>query len=615
VGEARIHSVPGIGCAVSRATGRFRRCVSDRSDGTAVRISRVSAAALERAFAAACDHCASRRGHSRRLGNLARRPSRRVRRPHVWRGQAVDSAVGVGESTRTSGDRRATYPFWSPDGRFVAFFAVGKLKRIAVDSGVTSTICDVGLGRGGTWNEQGTILFNSVNDGPLLSVAATGGSPVPVTMIDQARGENSHRFPYFLPDGRRFLFYVRAPDPNVAGVYLGSLDDPQQKKQLIASPTAAVLASAVERGPAYLAWVDNGSLMARPFDVKTAEMRGEAAAVGGPARFNLPNRYGDVSVSRNGTLVYATGVTPAHRITSFDRSGKALDTIGPPDAYEGIRLSPDGTHIAVSRGATSSHSAGIAILEIARGIATPMVSGFWGSWSHDGQRIAYSTSPSGAPNLYTMSTSGNGERERLTQSPNSQSVIDWSPDEHFILYSEQPNDVAAATESGLWVLPLADRKPFLLVKTAFRQAHGQFSPDGRWIAYTSTESGRAEIWVQSFPAGHAKRQVSSTGGDYPRWREDTRELFYVGADEMLMSVAVQRSADSMEIARPVQLFKVSMRSGTTTVPERDYAYDVARDGQRILAITATGDTEPQTLVVISNVPAEFRNPATTPSPR
>ena len=504
------------------------------------------------------------------------------------------------------GTEAATYPFWSPDSRFVAFFAAGKLKRIDVNGGVVTVICNVGLGRGGTWNEQGTILFNSVNDGPLLSVLASGGMPVPVTTVDTARQENSHRWPYFLPGGRRFLYYIRAANPDTDGVYLGSLDRPSEKIRLLNSPSNAVFARGRNRDSGYLAWVRDGNLMLQPFDPSLPQVGAEPIALAQNVRFNIAGRNAEISISTDGVLVYGTLGRIEQRLTWFGRDGKPLDMIGQPDAYEGVRISPDGTHIAVTRETTTSQSGRIALLEMGRGIATPLVFGFGFAWSADGQRIAYAWSPSGAPNVYTMPTSGHGDRERLTDSQNSQNVVDWSADKRFILYAEQPNDIAAANKSGLWVLPLADRKASLFVQTAFQQAHAQFSPDGQWIAYTSTESGRAEIYVQSFPAGRAKWQISSNGGDYPRWRRDGRELFYLAPDETLMSAVVQRTAGPMQFAPPGPLFKMSMPGpGLATI--KDYPYDVASDGQRILGFTPTGSAEAQTLVVLSGWQVELRN--------
>jgi len=489
------------------------------------------------------------------------------------------------------GTETAAYPFWSPDSRFVAFFATGKLKRVDVKTGVITVISDVGLGRGGTWNEQGTIIFNSVNDGPLLTVAASGGTPTPLTTLDTSRQENSHRWPFFLPDGRRFLYFIRASDADAGGVYLGSLDDPREKIRVVNTPSNAVFSPPGAQRPGYVAWVKDGNLMAQPFDLAKRQVAGEPVALAASVRFNPAGRNGEISVSGDGTLVYGVESNSEYRLTWIARDGKPLATIGQQSAYVTASLSPDGTQVAVWQG-------GIAIIETSRGIATPLVSGWWGTWSPDGQRVAFGTGPSGPPNVFTIPVSGHGERERLTESPNTQRVLDWSRDGRFIVYAEQPNDPASATKSGLWALALADRKPFQVVQTAFRQAHAQFSPDGRWIAYTSTESGRAEIYVQSFPAAHRKWQISTNGGDFPRWRPDGSELLYVAPDQTLMSTLVQRSAETIQFGQPSPLFKLTFPAGNPG-GMNDSPYDVAADG-RILGFTPAGDSGAEELVVLSN---------------
>jgi serine/threonine-protein kinase len=322
-------------------------------------------------------------------------------------------------------------------------------------------------------------------------------------------------------------------------------------------------------------------------------------------RFNSAGRNAEFSMSNDGLLLYGTVDTAEYRLTWFGRDGESLATIGQPDAYETVRISPDGDHLAVWR-QSSSGTQGIAVLEMSRGIATPLVSGFWGAWSPDSQRIAIGASPSGPPNVFIIPTSGQGERLRLTESRNSQTVLDWSSDGRFILFAEQPNDVATATKSGLWVLPLADRRPTLFIETAYRQAHAQFSPDGQWIAYTSTESGRAEIHVQSFPAGRANWQISTSGGDHPRWRPDGKELFYLAPDQTLMSAPVTRTRGTIDVGQPSPRFKIVFPA-----PHpgglRDYPYDVSADG-RVLGFTPAGDSRAEALVVISNWDAELTRP-------
>ncbi len=301
------------------------------------------------------------------------------------------------------------------------------------------------------WNQEGTILFNSVNDGPLLRVSAAGGTPVAFTKVDTSRSENSHRFPYFLPDGHKFLYYIRAGNEEVAGVYLGSLDRPQQKTRLLKSPTAAIFVPAAKGGPARLLWVDNGTLLARPFDVERGQLGEEASALDEKVRFNSPaGRYAQISVAKDGTIVYGLAGIALRQLTWYGRDGKVSGAIGPPDSYIGFRISPDGARAAVTRAASTSHSGGVALLDMARGVATPLIAGFWGAWAPDGERIAYTggTMP-GSPKVQIVAINGTGKPEQLTTSEGSEVVLDWSADGRYILYFEGSNNLAAAERSEL----------------------------------------------------------------------------------------------------------------------------------------------------------------------
>jgi hypothetical protein len=499
------------------------------------------------------------------------------------------------------GTEGAAYPFWSPDSREVGFFASGELKRIDVNTGVIATICVVGLGRGGTWNAEGTILFNSVNDGPLLRVPATGGTPAPITALDAAKEENSHRWPYFLPGGRRFLYYIRATADN-SGVYVGSLDRSVEKVQLVSGRvSAAVFVPPVHWRPSYLAWVDGGTLKVQAFDTQNIRLTGEAAVVADKVKVNQAGRNAELSVSDNAILIYRRDAITRQVLTWFGRDGRPFAPIGAPDSYLGARISPDGTRVAVTR-TTASPNGAIALLELTRGIATPLVGGFWGAWAPDGQRIAFTTAPGGAPNVFTISTSGSGESQRLTKSSDSQNVQDWSADGRFILYLSHSNDISTSQAgSRLWVLSLTgDRTPAPFQQNQFRGGHAQFSPDAQWIVYASNQSSEPEIWVQSFPAGRASWKISSAAGDYPRWRSDGREILYVTPDRTLMAVAVRSTAGTLAFDAPVSLFKISFPNQAMTGGAADYPYDVGADGRRILGFTPAGESTTQTLTVLIN---------------
>jgi len=498
------------------------------------------------------------------------------------------------------GTDAATFPFWSPDSRSLAFFAAGKLKRIEVTGGLPTVICDVGLGRGGTWNEEGVVLFNSVNDGPLLRVPATGGTPVPFTTVEKAQGENSHRWPQFLPGGRRFLYFVRTASLENDGVYLGSLDRPQEKIRVLGSATNAVYAPHRSNPSGHLLWVKDGTLMAQSFDLERAQTTGEPVALAEGVGFGEQSRLGSVSASNDGTLLYGGAAIRHFQLTWFDREGKPVGTVGQPDEYTGLRIGPDGTRLAFTRGEN------IWQMEFARGI--PMRVTFGGGidplWSPDSQRIAYWAGPA-PPKLFSHSTNGTGDAERLIESHDSLNTQDWSSDGRFLLYLVNSNDPSSKARFDLWVLPMTgNRQPVPYLSTPFHEGRGQFSPDGKWVAFTSDESGANEVYVQSFPAGGAKWRVSIKGGDWVRWRRDGHEMFYVAADRKVMSVAVRTVSGSLEFGTPQALFMipVALAESGSLAP---YTYDVMPDGQRFLAAAPVEDATSPTMTVIVNWQAEL----------
>ena len=499
------------------------------------------------------------------------------------------------------GTETATFPFWSPDSRSLGFFAAGKLKRVEVAGGLPTEICDVGSGRGGTWNEEGVVLFNSVNNGPLLRVPATGGTPVPLTTVDTAQGENSHRWPQFLPGGRRFIYFVRTASLENHWVYLGSLDRPQEKIRLLGSPTNAVYALGRDKPFGHLLWVRDGTLLAQPFDLEKGQITGEPLTLAEGVGFGEASRLGAVSAANDGTLVYGGDAIRHVQLTWFDREGRPVGNVGPPDEYAGLRISPDGKRVAFRRGSD------VWQIEFARGIPTRLT--FRGAsdpvWAPDSQKIAY-RGGSAPPNLFSNRTDGTGAEERLIESHDSLTTQDWSPDGVSLLYLVNSNDLSSKSRFDLWVLPMTgNRTPVPFFSTPFREQRGQFSPDGKWVAYTSDESGANEVYVQSFPARGGKLPVSIKGGDWVRWRRDGREMFYIAADRRVMSVPVRPSAGSLEIGTPRALFTIPIAPFNSPTNVGSYAYDVGPDGQRFLAVAPAGDAASPTMTVIVSWQAEL----------
>ena len=489
------------------------------------------------------------------------------------------------------GTDNAHNPFWSPDSRSLGFFASGKLKRVDVSGTSVQDLSDASIGSGGTWNSEDTILFAKGNYDGLYRVSATGGVPERATTMDAAAGERSHRWPQFLPDGRRFLYFVRAPNPERGGTYLGSLDTDLKVRVLNAASNASY-ASPIGNHPAYLLWVRDGRLMSRAFDPGRGELTGDIFPVAGPVGLGQASAFGEFAVSNDGTLVY-TGGPALSQLTWVGMDGKFLEKLGQPAPYESLHLSPDGKSVAVER------NQDIWLIEIARPIETRFT--FAPShapvWSRDGQWIAYRGFRNGVYNLFRKHAGSGALEERLTDTSSIQGPDDWSLDSRSLLYSDET--------SGNWTIYFrsffggGEATP--VVGTPFMEQHGQFSPDGNWIAYASNESGRTEVYVQSFPKGNVKRQISNAGGDLPRWRK-LEQLIYLAPDGKLMAVTVEPKAGVLAFSAPRALFGLRMRSSA----QFGYSYDVAPDGQRLLVLEPVEESGSASLKVILNWQAMMR---------
>ena len=492
--------------------------------------------------------------------------------PKLWL-RPLDS-IDARELLGTEG---AQFPFWSPDSRSSGFFCNGKLQRMDLDGGPVVPLADAPTGRGGTWDSQGIIVFVSGPANGLRRLAATGGPVVDVTTLDVARGENSHRWPLFLPDGRRFLYLVRSDKPHISGIYLGSLDRPLEKTQLMESWIAGAYSPPREKHPAYLYWVRQQALMAQPWDIEHGQLSGDPVPVPGARVVSYVSAFGraSLSVSNDGTILFGTG-SDHYQLTWFNREGKALSTVGQPDRYASLRISPDGKRIAAVL-ADSSGVPDLWLLDFARGIPSRLTFGEafgTGIWSPDGQRIAYHFLNN--TKLLARSANGTGQEDTVLQSQHTIYLNDWSPDGRYFVYSQ----ISPEGRYELWLLPTTgDRKPVPFLQTSFDELQGQVSPDSKWIAYTSNESGRNEIYVQSFPAGGARWLVSSGGGTLARWRRDGKELFYRALDGKLMVASVRNAPGGLEFGTPAALFRIPEPQGVFSYP-----YDVASDGQQILAL-------------------------------
>jgi serine/threonine protein kinase/Tol biopolymer transport system component len=499
--------------------------------------------------------------------------------------------VGSRRTTSLDGTQGATYPFWSPDGKFIGFFADGKLKKVEVSGGQVQVLCDAPNGRGGTWNRDGVIVFTPEGLGGISRVSSSGGSPVEMTKPDASRFETTHRWPVFLPDGKHFLYLAA----NFGGklehnaIFLGSLDS-HETRFLVSTNANAAYAE-----PGYLLYQRDKTLVAQGFDRRRYVLTGEPHTLSDEVLYFPQVDRAVFSVSSGDVLVTQTGKgASVSQLTWFDRSGKPAGMVAVPGSYNNVRLSPDGRRVAAEQTDPDGRNTHIWIHEPARSATTRLT--FDPSlhqapiWSPNGRQILYVATRKLSPGLFLKNADGSGSEEEVVNlgSPDQASAWDWSRDAKHVLFRKG---------NELWFLSWPERiaKPLLQAKWTVRNA--QFSPDGRWMAYASNETGNMEVYVSPFPSGNGKWQVSSAGGQEPRWRQDGKELFYMSADGKMMAVAVKTGA-SFEAASPVALFQTHRRQPISAADV--FSYDVSGDGQRFLIITKVDEANPAPLSVLLN---------------
>jgi eukaryotic-like serine/threonine-protein kinase len=501
------------------------------------------------------------------------------------------------------GTENPSFPFWSPDSRSIGFFADGKLKRVEAAGGPPQTLCDAPINRGGTWNRDGVIVFAPVSDSELYRVSSSGGRPTPLTRLDTSRGETSHRWPLFLPGGRRFLYLVasfaRTGEQERMGVYVRSLDSNEEKFLVRANSSMAY------SPPGYVLFYRERNLMASPFDLKGLRITGDPLPIAEEIQHYPQTYYAQFSVSENGVLVYqprsSSGVS---QLAWFDRTGTETGTLGVPANQSNPRISPDGKRVAVDIVDAQTGNNDIWIYDAAGGIPTRFTSdpAFDNQpiWSPDGRQIFFMSLRSKHPDLYWKSASGAANEELILESDVAKYPTDWSPDRRLLMY--RALDPKANFE--LWTMPVVgDRKPTPFIRANFGVSHGQFSPDGRWVAYNSNESGRWEIYVSSFPGPGGTWRISTAGGSEPRWRRDGKELFYLAPDGKLMGVGVKGGPTfDADPAKP--LFQTRLRQHVSSGDM--FTYDVAADGQRFLLNTDVGEVTASPLTVVLNWAADLK---------
>jgi Tol biopolymer transport system component len=484
-----------------------------------------------------------------------------------------------------AGTEGAFQPFWSPDSRFLGYFAGGKLKKIEVSGGPPVILCDAPDPRSGTWNRDGVIVFGPTPTSALQRVSAAGGVPTAVTTLGQ--GEIAHVRPFFLPDGRHFL-YRATTGPGGGPIYVGSLDSPERKFLLNADSANAVYSQG------HLLFMRETTLMAQPFDAQRLVLTADAFPVAENIQaFASTTPSGVFSASENGVLVYQTGIGAAgSQLVWFDRTGKEISALGDTAPYSDLELSPDGKRVSVS---IQTNLRDIWVYDVARGLRTRFTFGLAdiaaSIWSPDANRVVFNSRRKGHYDLYQKASSGASTEEVLLEDNLDKYPTGWSPDGRFILY----RSTGTATGDDIFVLPLfGDRKPVPFIQTTSNENFGQFSPDGRWVIYASDESGRKEVYVAPFPGPGGKWQISTEGGDYPRWRHDGTEIFYLTSDNNLMAAAVNGKGGSFEVGEVKPLFQRHAITGAR------YTYAVSADGQRFLVNTRPGVDASASFTVVLN---------------
>ncbi len=502
-------------------------------------------------------------------------------------------ALDALSAQRIPGTEGASHPFWSPDGRFVAFHAGGKLKKIPISGGPAQLICDAPAGFGGTWNSDNVILFSPSRTGPIHRVSANGGTTTPVTSLE-GQGDISHSWPHFLPDGRRFLYYAR--NPQQGGIYLRSLDAENAKLLVLADSNV----SYVE--PGYLVYTRENVLLAQPFDARAGEITGEPVTLAEEVYRN-PTTGRAAFVASSGVLAYLSHfASAASQLVWHDRSGRVIASMGPHDEASLLapELSPDDSKVAVQR--TLQSNTDIFVIDAIRTerLTLDPATDAFPIWSPDGGTIVFDSSRKDRRNLFQKAYPNAGNDELLLDMPEALAANDWSRDGRFILFTA----FTAPNDGDIWVLPVAgDRKPYPLVKTAFDERSASFSPDGGWVAYNSAESGRLEVYVRSFQGSVRQRMISTGGGSQPRWNHDGSELYYIAPDAMLMAVPFKIANDVPEPGRPAPLFQTRIVGGGVIVNQRRQ-YDVSRDG-RFLINTGDADGAAAPITVVLNWMDQF----------
>jgi Tol biopolymer transport system component len=499
------------------------------------------------------------------------------------------------EARALAGTERAAHPFWSPDGRSLGFIADGRVKRVEAGGGPVRTVAETATRFGAAWGSDGTVLFVP-QLGVLAAVPASGGAVTTILTADPLGQITSFGWPAFLPDGRHFLVFGMSTMAEHRGVYAGSLDS-TTTKLILPNDLRAMYAE-----PGYLVYPVDDTLLAQPFDPARLELSAEPTPIAAGIWFARGAAQSGFSVSTSGDLAYVNISLWDAELAWFDREGRPLGSPSGTVRYEGVtpQISPDSQRVAVARGELLRED--IWTLDASTGAATPLTSGPNSErspvWAADGHRLMYFSEDESDTRLGRQSQIVVHDIETSTQTlvlddaPGP--ITDWSRDGRFVVLSRitQSADILVMRLDG------EDQPPFVFESTPFNQTQAQLSPDGQWIAYTSNETGRDEVYLQAFPTPGRKRQVSTSGGAMPRWRADGRELFYVATNQFLTAVPVTNDA-TLELGIPLPLFRTRLVVQGSESLGLATTYDVAPDGERFLLRHPPVDPGPPITVVLN----------------
>ena len=504
--------------------------------------------------------------------------------------------IGSRSAAGIAGTEDASHPFWSPDGRYIGFFAQGKLKKVDLSSANSvQVLCDAPHGRGGAWNRDGVIVFTPDVWMGLQRVSAGGGTPVEITKPDSSHMEMSNRWPVFLPDGRHFIYLAA----NFAGefrknaLYVGSLDSNEKRLITLASSNAAYVA------PGYLLYLRDTTLMAQKFDLRTFSLSGEPQTLSSDVQYFPQIDLALFSVAGDGTLVMQTGKGAAKgQLAWIDRNGKQVGVVGTEGVFADPAISPDGRSVAFDQMEPDGRNDDVWIREVRNDAVMRLTFGpglmELPAWSPDGKRIAFMANQGLSSGLHLKNADGSGSDSEIAQAFGSQQYDwGWSPDGKYLLL---------ARGNALAYISLGDKQPKMLIQGNGIVRNAQFSPDGKWIAYSSNETGAWEIYVSPFPDAGSKWQVSRGGGVEPRWRHDGKELFYLSSEGKMMAAPVKLGA-TFESGSPLALFQSRVRQPISSGDV--VSYDVTADGQKFLINTRVDEPNAAPLSVILNWSSEM----------